>query len=85
MIVHVQISIALFLNKCPEKLMWTIRAKQLCGVEDKYMCLYDTNARSFRELCKESPEFHRPGKLMSTIIISYEYIRKVIKVAIIII
>ncbi|VDI40051.1 Hypothetical predicted protein, partial [Mytilus galloprovincialis] len=63
MTVHVQISVALFLNECPEKLMWTLRAKQLCGVEDKYMCLYDTNERSFRELCKESPEFHRPGNV----------------------
>lgn len=69
LLVHGQMISALFLNACPDKLMWTLRAKQLCGVKDNYMCLYDTNERSFRELCKEAPEFHRPGMLMTTKII----------------
>lgn len=60
----------LFLNKCPSNLMWTLRAKQLCGVRDTYMCLYDANERLFRELCKDEPEFHRPGKL-NILIIDY--------------
>lgn len=63
LLVHGHMLLALFLNTCPNKLMWTLRAKQLCGVEDKYMCLYDTNERSFRELCKDAPEFHRPGNI----------------------
>lgn len=63
LVVRVDITVALFLNKCPDKLMWDLRAKNLCGLRDKYMCLYDTNAGSFRELCKDEPEFHRSGHI----------------------
>lgn len=58
---HADIAGALFLNECPGKLMWNLRANNLCGALDKYMCLYDTNEGKFRELCKDAPEFHRPG------------------------
>ncbi|XP_063416282.1 uncharacterized protein LOC134697926 [Mytilus trossulus] len=43
--------------------MWNLRANNLCGALDKYMCLYDTNEGKFRELCKDAPEFHRPGNI----------------------
>lgn len=63
-VVHVDIGVGLFLNNCPEKRMWNLRAKNMCGTTDKYMCLYDTNAGKFRELCKDKPEFHRPGEMI---------------------
>ncbi|CAG2196199.1 unnamed protein product [Mytilus edulis] len=43
--------------------MWNLRAKSLCGDKNKYMCLYDTNERKFRELCKDKPDFHRSGNI----------------------
>ncbi|XP_052076726.1 uncharacterized protein LOC127714698 [Mytilus californianus] len=63
MLLHVHIAVALFLNSCPDKVMWNLRAQNMCGDKDKYMCLYDTNARKFRELCKDKPDFHRPGNI----------------------
>ncbi|CAC5422983.1 ADCK [Mytilus coruscus] len=62
MLLHVHIALALFLNSCPDKVMWDLRAQDMCGDKDKYMCLYDTNARKFRELCKDKPDFHRPAE-----------------------
>ncbi|VDH91859.1 Hypothetical predicted protein, partial [Mytilus galloprovincialis] len=62
-VVHADIAGALFLNECPGKPMWNLRANNLCGALDKYMCLYDTNEGKFRELCKDAPEFHRPGNI----------------------
>lgn len=70
MLVHVHIAVALFLNSCPNKVMWNLRAQNMCGDQDKYMCLYDTNARKFMELCKDKPDFHRPG---TTITMQFVY------------
>lgn len=61
MAVHVHLAGSLFLNNCPNQMLWNLRGQDLCGARDAYMCLYDTNKRKFRELCKEKPEFHRPG------------------------
>lgn len=66
MLVHLHTSVTLFLERCPEKMTWNLRANDLCGVKDKYMCLYDVNEQQFRELCKEKPEFHRPGIVIKT-------------------
>lgn len=64
--IHLHIAEALFLNACPDKPMWNIRGQNLCGYQAKYMCLYDANKRKYRELCKDEPEFHRPGIILKT-------------------
>ncbi|VDI65759.1 Hypothetical predicted protein [Mytilus galloprovincialis] len=63
MLVYDHIGESLLLNSCPENIMWNLRAKNLCGDKNKYMCLYDTNERKFRELCKDKPDFHRSGNI----------------------
>ncbi|CAC5420935.1 unnamed protein product [Mytilus coruscus] len=60
---HVEVHIAekLIPKICPEKKMWNLRAADICDVADNYVCLYDTNDGEFRELCRKTPAFHRPG------------------------
>ncbi|CAG2198777.1 unnamed protein product [Mytilus edulis] len=47
---------------CPHVSQWELRARGYCnGSHPWYSCLYDENRMTFKEFCKTSPDFQRPG------------------------
>lgn len=51
-----------FTLNCPFHSQWNIRAKDVCNISDRYLCLYDANKMLNVEACRIEPQLDAPGK-----------------------